>query len=156
MSLAGKAFRLVVAALVAIPLGPGGVCCCVVGCDSPGNAPGPAADVVMIAPAGEAHSCCSEPAPIADTCSPEPIAGCDRTADRHEDGCDCPVRDAAVESSPTVVASPATEDATRIDRAIAPIVATVLVAPSETRGHAVGSEAPPGPPVRLFLSVFLC
>jgi hypothetical protein len=69
-----RLFPTFVCLLVALPLGVGGFCCCLMG-HGPGAAP-----VV----AAESHSCCS-----ADESAASPPAG-------EEAGCDCPARDLAV------------------------------------------------------------
>ncbi len=153
MDFAGKALRMLVAVLVAVPLGPGGICCCLFG----GDAPGDVEDAQVLVASGGGGSCCSSPAaPAAAHPAPGSAPVVAEAADAHEGGCDCPVRDAAVEVSPTVAASPASADAIRVAPATSPTVAVDLAIFSAPRGAAAGPEAPPGPPVRLALSVFLC
>ncbi len=106
--------------------------------------------------ADPALPCCAQAPPIAEVPGPDSTPGCDRTAGCPGGDCDCPVQDAAVESSPPLVASPMTTDTVRIDRTAPTVVATSLEAPTGARRRPALTEPPPGPPVRLVFSVFLC
>ena len=78
-----RAFRLLIALAVAFPLGPGGLCCCVLGTGHE------AAAVTVARAETPAHSCCGN-LPAA------PAAPAEEPA---SDDCDCPERDDAVLSS---------------------------------------------------------
>jgi hypothetical protein len=87
-----RAFRVLVAFAVALPLGRGGICCCLLGDDLP-------AAIAKARPVEPARSCCSQPAPVDSTPAPHVP---------ERDDCDCPQRDNAVlttaPSDPAVVA----------------------------------------------------
>jgi hypothetical protein len=78
-----RAFHVLVALLVAVPLGAGGLCCCVLG------APHDAPERVAAEPA---HACCPPETPAADSDEGD-------TEDPHR--CDCPVRETGLLASGT-------------------------------------------------------
>jgi hypothetical protein len=83
-----RAFRVLMALLIAVPLGVGGLCCCLLG-----------ASGAQDSAAATTPSCCAgESGPVAPPACPE-----------HEDDCSCPSRDAALlaKSAPTEGAAPA-------------------------------------------------
>ena len=121
MSVFAKSFRALVALMIAVPLGPGGLCCCLIGATDV-----MAAEAVAPAPT----SCCSQPAVPAVPPAPEPPV-----ADLDAAECDCPVRDAGflperVQSLSAVPPAPAVETVSVVaPAALGPIEAPLPPSP---------------------------
>jgi hypothetical protein len=129
-----QAFRVLVALLVAVPLGAGGLCCCLLG------SPAAAHDAAV----PSTPSCCAgESTPIATPASAE-----------HEDDCSCPARDAGVLAKSAPVESAAPVAPAAVVPAAAPSVAVVIA----FAGLAVHATPYPPPKVPLFrtLCTILC
>jgi len=142
VNLITKGFHVFLAALIAVPLGAGGICCCL----TDGLAQEFQAErAVAKAPAA---SCCSQgameapPAPA----EPGPPVACPMDADG-EDSCECPVRDTALIS--------ATPSALVFVQAAPPIaaapVAVAAPAPAAVPVAAVPAAPHPPPKSKLYL-----
>ncbi len=136
-----RALRVLISLAIAVPMGPGGLCCCIVGGDHV-----PAA-VAQARAAAETHPCCIPPAPSA------PV---DRSDSSDRDDCGCPKRDDAV-----LVA--ANSDAAFAAPAPAPLFMIVAAAPAaravtltEARFGAEGPSPVPKLPRYRTLCVLLC
>ena len=160
MALVDRALRILVILLVAVPLGPGGICCCVVGDgSSAGEAAFEAASPAIasaVAPAGT-HGCCeTAPRPRSSRESGSRSDTGLRAARHTGDGCGCTMREAAVEAAPTAELLPPAP------HGLAPVEALVARTtmssdpPSGVLEVSPGYRSASGPPVRLLLSVFRC
>jgi hypothetical protein len=133
-----KAFHILVAVFVAVPLGAGGLCCCLLGTH----------DREIEVAAEPAHSCCaSEPAGAAAPAREPAGRPC---ADRGDD-CGCPARDAAITKSASESQLPAPAPAA----AAVPEPGEVALAPfAPAVERAV--DHPPKRPLFRTLSVIRC
>ncbi len=134
-----RAFHIIISLLVAVPLGAGGLCCCLLG----------QTDAAAAAtPAEPTHPCCpSDPAP--------PDRGQSSPIDTDESDCDCPVREAALtagSSGGTLLPGPAPDsDGIALQIEYAVVYSTGERAP---RPHI--PDPPPKRPLYRTLSVLLC
>jgi hypothetical protein len=146
-----KALNLLLALTVAVPLGGGGFCCCVLGDDC-------GVGMVAAAPIDTgAHDCCAH-VPAA---APPPAA--DPAADPADDGCcDCPEREAALRAAgPVIFALAETTGGASPPSAL--LALPVFAAPlaggadlAEPRSRFRSSLPPPGRAVHQVISVYLC
>jgi len=137
MNVFDTSLRLALALVVALPLGPGGICCCLFG--EAEAAP------VEAAPS----SCCQAEAPVPES------AGCPSSEEDPE--CACPEREAA-EIAPSLAGGPFVGPA---PESAAPLAAPAVVLPRLTEPEPRLEAPPPGPPPpaqrrHAALSVFLC
>lgn len=138
-----KAFRILVSALVAAPLGAGGLCCCLLG--TPDVA---AQDATTQAAAQAAHPCCAE---LAAPGTSTPACQTDAEADE----CGCPERETATLASSTAAPTAPTSVPTVMVFAIASDLSATHdsgARPADTRTP----HPPPKQPRYRTLSVFRC
>jgi len=141
-----KTFHILVSVMVALPLGAGGLCCCLLG-----DSPAPMSAVASVPAPPPAHSCCSGPAEPA-AAAPDDAAAPD-TAGGHK--CGCPEREtallAAVAGQEPVAAGTAFPTALLAPVALpaAPVTETAAAFPARP-------DPPPKRPLFRTLSVLLC
>jgi hypothetical protein len=151
MSLLTKPLNTMLAVLVALPLGPGGLCCCVIG-GACGHV-----DADSCAPAEAVHSCCCGDLVDAQPASPQTVPGAVACATQHDAaGCNCPKRDdGVVPSVPNEDRLAFTNFVDITGLAEAQTIASVDEAAGGVRAHEV-HRPPPKVPLHTTLAVFLC
>lgn len=144
-----KAFHVLVSLMVALPLGAGGLCCCLVG-----ELPSHAAHAVAIASPAKAatpvHSCCSVPAAAAESDTSDPA----RPDDAGEHKCGCPERETAVLAAAAGQEPLVGTMLTHGDVLLADSGDLVVLAPA--RPDPGRPDPPPKRPLFRTLSVLLC
>ncbi len=143
-----KAFRILVSALVAAPLGAGGLCCCLLGTPDVAAQDTAAQDTATQAATQTARPCCAELA-APGTSTP----ACETDAETDE--CGCPERETATLASSTAAPTAPTSVPTVMVFAIA----SDLSATHDSEARSADARTPPPPPKQpryRTLSVFRC
>ncbi|MGQ0723544.1 MAG: hypothetical protein ACT4PE_18495 [Candidatus Eiseniibacteriota bacterium] len=131
-----KAFRVLAALLVAVPLGVGGLCCCLLG-------------------APDAHRHAAAPTALAPCCADENTPAAPRPGPADDEDCSCPSRDAGVlaASVPAEGAAPTAPACVAVT--VVPTVESILAGPA---GLSVRTTPYPPPKVPAYrtLCAILC
>jgi hypothetical protein len=143
MGILQTSLRIAMALLIALPLGPGGICCCLF------EEAAAAVRVEQAEPAAPAP-CCHAEAP-----SPERAAASD--AGEHEKDCGCPERDAAeLGASPIGVPFVGPAPESPAPAAPAEAIRPVFAEPAPAPEAPPPGPSPPAARRHAVLSVFLC
>lgn len=140
MSLWNRSLRVLAALLIAVPLGQGGLCCCLFGMPE---------TVLETAAAEPEHGCCASAA------APVESADSSCPADQHDGECGCPVRDvsllAAGSGAPLLLAQAST-----LEASVVPTEAGVRVLATSVDLASHHPHPPPKQPLYRTLSTLRC